>query len=81
MAENPSKSPLDGLSAEVRRTMERLLRTPPEAQKEAPKPVNVRAEAQRRRRERERRTENAVQTSRAGDAQRSEAEDICSSRG
>jgi hypothetical protein len=55
MAEKPLKSPLDGLSAEARRTMARLLRMPPEPQKEASKPNNARAEAQRRRRERERR--------------------------
>jgi hypothetical protein len=56
MAENPLKSPLDGLSAEVRRTMERLLRMPPEPQKEAAKLSNPRAEGQRRRRDRERRS-------------------------
>jgi hypothetical protein len=55
MAGKPPKSPLDGLSAEARRTMARLLRMPPEPQKDAPKPSNARAEAQRRRRERERR--------------------------
>jgi hypothetical protein len=54
MAETPPKSPLDGLSADARRVMERLLRMPPEPQKDAPKPRNPRAEAQRRRRERER---------------------------
>jgi hypothetical protein len=37
MAENPTKSPLNGLSAEVQRTMARLLRMPPEPQKEAQK--------------------------------------------
>ncbi len=47
--------PLAGISEHERKVMARLLRTPHEQQKAAPKPKSKRAEAQRRRREAERR--------------------------
>jgi hypothetical protein len=48
------KDALAGLSAEELRIMQRLLQSPPEPHKAAPKPVTWQAEAQRRRREKER---------------------------
>ena len=54
MTDQPTKTPLSGLSLEAQRVMERLLRMPSEQQKAAPKPTTRQAEAQRRRRQRER---------------------------
>jgi hypothetical protein len=45
---------LGDISKDEREIMLRLLRMPPEHQKESQKPQSARAEAQRRRRERER---------------------------
>jgi hypothetical protein len=46
--------PLKGLTTSEQEIMGRLLRTPHEQQKDAPKTIGDRAEAQRRRREKER---------------------------
>jgi hypothetical protein len=48
------KGALAGLSAEVQGIMRRLLQTPPEPHKAAPRPTTTQAEAQRRRRRKER---------------------------
>jgi hypothetical protein len=46
-------SALVGLTKHEQDTMSRLLRMPPEPQKDSPKPATRKGEAQRRRRERE----------------------------
>jgi hypothetical protein len=54
MTASKAKDALAGLSAEEQRIMQRLLQTPPEPYKAAPKPATPQGEAQRRRREKER---------------------------
>jgi len=47
--------PVAGIPAREREIMTRLLRMPPEQQKDAPKPTTAKGASQRRRRENERR--------------------------
>jgi len=57
MSEPKISDPLAGISEREREILLRLLRTPRQQQKDAPKPMSVQGIAQRRRREKERATE------------------------